>query len=202
MTTLSKQKFYNENLLPRPVYKLPPSHLEVQKWFHNNNNINSLDSKLSNHNNYGKLNAKDLQMAFETFQGRHYSDASCKFVVRLFDLDKNGGIDIEEFENLYHHIKAWVNAFNQFDRNRSGFLDEKDLDSALKSMELNFTQDFVRFLITRNDPVARRIALDQFIVTCVQIQKFGEEFLRIDEKHTGIVTLKYEQFLEMILKCI
>lgn len=141
-------------------------------------------------------------MAFETFQGKHFSDASCKFVVRLFDLDKNGGLDIEEFENLYYHIKAWVYAFNQCDRNRTGFLDEKELEAALKSMELNFSQDFVRFLITRNDPVARRITMDQFIVTCVQIQKFGEEFLKMDDKHTGSITLKYEQFLEMVLKCI
>lgn len=191
MESLSKGKFYNENAQPQPVYKLPPSHVETQKFFQN------FESKSS-----GKITAKDLQMAFETFQGKHYTDAACKFVVRLFDLDKNGGLDIQEFENIYYHVKTWVNAFNQFDRNRSGFLNEKELDSALKHMELQFSPEFIRFLITRNDPVARRIALDQFIVTCVQIQKFGEEYLKMDEQRNGSIVLKYEQFLEMIMKCI
>lgn len=163
----------------------------MQKWF------NNLDPKSN-----GKITAKDLQLAFETFQGKHFSDAACKFVVRLFDLDKNGGLDIQEFEQLYYHIKVWVNAFNTYDRNRTGYLDEKELDLALKHMEISFSPEFIRFLITRNDPVGRRISLDQFIVTCVQIQKFGEEFLKMDQERSGTVLLKYEQFLEMILKCV
>lgn len=190
--TLSKQRFLNDSLGGRPVYKLPPSHLEVQKWFQN------VDSKVST----GKLTAKDLQMAFFTFQGRLFSDATCKFVVRLFDLDKNGGLDIEEFESLYYHIKIWVNAFKTHDRTRNGFLDDKDMLEALKYMEINVSPEFVRFLVTKHDPVNRKITLDQFITVCVHIQKFGEDFLAMDEEKTGVISLRYENFLELMLKCI
>lgn len=82
---------------PKPIKRLPPVHSEVHRWFE------TMDTK-----NAGKISAKELQQAFEIFQGRHFSDGACKFVVRLFDLDKNGGIDVKEFEQLYYYIKQWV----------------------------------------------------------------------------------------------
>lgn len=148
----------------------------------------------------GKITAKELQEAFEVFQGKHFSDGTCKFVVRLFDLDKNGGLDVKEFEQLYTCVKQWVNAFNAYDRDKSGFLDETQLDHALKQMDINFSPEFIRFLITRSDPNARRLSLDQFIVTCIQIQKFSEEFRARDGKDAGSITVRYEDFLELILR--
>lgn len=177
--------------LPKPIKKLPPVHSEVSKWFQ------TMDTR-----NIGKITAKELQQAFETFQGKHFSDAVCKFVVRLFDLDKNGGLDVREFEQLYFYIKEWVNAFNAYDRGRSGFLNETEFDYALKQMDVNFSPDFVKFLMTKNDANCKKISMDQFIVTCVQIQKFTDEFKARDEQFSGSVTLKYEDFLEMLMKCV
>lgn len=166
-------------------------HPEVQKWF------SSPDTKAS-----GRITAKELQAAFETFQGKHFSDGACKFVVRLFDLDKNGGLDVREFEQLYSYVKEWVNAFNSYDRERSGFLDETELDYALKQLDINFSPEFIKFLITRSDPNARKMSLDQFIVTCVQIQRFTTEFKARDENFAGSITVRYEDFLEMILRWV
>ncbi|KAJ8922017.1 hypothetical protein NQ315_008656 [Exocentrus adspersus] len=169
----------------------PSVHPAVEKWFR------TMDTK-----NEGKISSKELQLAFETFQGKHFSDATCKFVVRLFDLDKNGGLDIREFETLYFYIKQWLSAFNTYDRDQSGFLDEHELDYALKHMDINFSPDFIRFLITRNNPKARKMSLDQYIITCIQIQRFTEEFKNRDKDFTGNITIKYEDFLEMILRCL
>lgn len=166
-------------------------HPAVEKWFR------TMDTK-----NEGKITSKELQQAFETFQGKHFSDATCKFVVRLFDLDKNGGLDVKEFETLYFYIKQWLIAFNTYDRDQSGFLDENELDYALKYMGINFSPEFIRFLITRNNPKAKKISLDQYIITCIQIQRFTEEFKSRDTEFTGNITIKYEDFLEMILRCL
>lgn len=162
---------------------------EIQKWF-----------QISETKASGKITAKELQEAFEVFQGKHFSDGACKFVVRLFDLDKNGGLDVKEFEQLYMCVKQWVNAFNAYDRERTGFLEESELDQALKQMDIHFSPEFIRFLITRSDPNARKMSLDQFIVTCIQIQKFSEEFKARDGKDAGSITVRYEDFLELILR--
>ncbi|XP_022913214.1 sorcin-like [Onthophagus taurus] len=171
--------------------QITPSSYDTQKWFP------SIEGKSE-----GKISAKELQTAFKQFQGKHFSDNVCKFVVRLFDLDKNGGIDIREFEQLYSSVKKWVSAFNTCDRSRCGFLAESELDLALKQMEINFSPDFVTFLINRCDPVNKKMSLDQFIVTCVQMQKYTEEFRARDEKSDGIIKLKYEDFLELLMKTV
>ncbi|KAJ8933705.1 hypothetical protein NQ318_017069 [Aromia moschata] len=172
-------------------HQLSTVHPAVEKWFR------TMDTK-----NEGKISSKELQQAFEIFQGKHFSDAACKFVVRLFDLDKNGGLDIKEFETLYHYIKQWLVAFNTYDRDESGFLDENELECALKHMNINFSPEFVKFLITKNSPKARKISLDQYIITCIQIQRFTDEFKLRDKNFTGNVTVKYEDFLEMIMRCL
>nr|AEE63517.1 unknown [Dendroctonus ponderosae] len=166
-------------------------HPAVEKWF------KAMETKVE-----GQISSKELQQAFEVFQGRHFSDASCKFVVRLFDLDRNGGLDIKEFESLYYYIRQWMTAFNTYDRDKSGFLDETQLDYALRQMDINFTEEFLRFLITKNNPKARKMPLDQFIITCIQIQRFTDEFKNRDINYSGSINIKYEDFLEMILRCL
>lgn len=192
--TPPKTRNYGDTVSERgvkPVRKLPPIHPEVHKWF------DTVDSKQQ-----GRITAKELQQAFETFQGRHFSDNSCKFVVRLFDLDRNGGLDVKEFEQLYFYVKQWVNSFNTYDRERSGFLTENELQCALIHMDINFSPEFIKFLIQRYDPNSKKISLDQFIMTCIQIQKYTEEFKARDDKYAGEIKIKYEDFLEMIMRCL
>ncbi|CAG9769419.1 unnamed protein product [Ceutorhynchus assimilis] len=166
-------------------------HPAVERWF-----------KAMKTKNEGQITSKELQQAFEVFQGKRYSDGACKFVVRLFDLDKNGGLDIKEFESLYYYIRQWVTAFNTFDRAKSGYLDEAELDYALKQMDINFTPEFLRFLVTKNNPKAKKISLDQYVITCIQIQRFTDEFKNRDINYSGNINIKYEDFLEMILRCL
>ncbi|XP_050293615.1 peflin-like isoform X1 [Anthonomus grandis grandis] len=173
-----------------PFSRINSVHPAVEKWFR------AMETK-----HEGQISSKELQQAFEIFQGKHFSDAACKFVVRLFDLDKNGGLDIKEFESLYYYIRQWLTAFNTYDRDQSGFLDETELDYALKQLDINFTQDFIKFLITRNNPKAKKMSLDQYIITCIQIQRFTDEFKNRDINYSGSINIKYEDFLEMIMRC-
>ncbi|XP_060524440.1 peflin-like [Cylas formicarius] len=174
--------------LGRPTNNIHPA---VEKWF------NAMDTK-----NEGKITSRELQQAFDVFQGRHFSDATCKFVVRLFDLDKNGGLDVKEFESLYYYIKQWLNAFNSYDRDKSGYLDETELGFALKHLDINFSPDFIKFLVTRTNPKAKKISLDQYLITCIQIQRFTDEFKNRDVDYSGTISITYEDFLEMILRCL
>lgn len=172
--------------------KPPPVFAEVHKWF---NTVG--DDKRG-----GKITPRELQTAFEVFQNRHFSDSVCKFIVRLFDLDKRGGLDLKEFEQLYYYVKQWVSAFHAFDYQRTGYLDEEEFAGALRHLDIKFSAEFVRYLMKRSDPAKEKIALDQFIMTCIQIQRYTEEFKQRDANFTGEINLKYEDFLEMILKCM
>ncbi|KAK9879227.1 hypothetical protein WA026_004073 [Henosepilachna vigintioctopunctata] len=179
----------NYSLTNSPRVFVPPH--EVQKWFQN------FEQKQD-----GKMNANELQQAFEIFQGKYFSDSACKFVVRLFDLDQNGGLDIREFEILYYYIKQWVSAFNAYDKDNRRALDEVQLNFALKHMDIHFSSEFIKYLITRYNPDATRIPLDQYIVTCIQIQRYTDEFKHRDIEYTGHINVGYEDFLEMVMKCV
>lgn len=52
--------------------RLNTVHPAVEKWF------KAMETKTE-----GQITSKELQQAFEVFQGKHFSDAACKFVVRF-----------------------------------------------------------------------------------------------------------------------
>lgn len=148
----------------------------------------------------GVMTPKDLQATFESV-GKHFSDPSCKFIVRLFDLDKKGGLDVEEFEKLYKNIRTWLDAFNSFDVHRRGYLDEKELDRALKHMGINFSNDFIKYLLAKCDETAKKITLDKFIITCIQMEKYRDVFDNL-KSSSSMGTIDYGNFLESLMKCL
>lgn len=77
---------------------------------------------------------------------------------------------------------------------------EPELAQALGQMGFRFSQDFVRFLIAKSDPANRReVSVDQFIVLCVQIQKFTDAFRAKDTEQAGVITIGFEEFLNLAI---
>lgn len=67
-------------------------------------------------------------------------------------------------------------------------------------MGFRFSPQFIQFLVAKNDPVNRKeISVDQFIVTCVQIQRFTEAFRVRDTEQKGVITIGFEDFLNVAL---
>lgn len=68
-------------------------------------------------------------------------------------------------------------------------------------MGFRFSPDFVSFLVKRSDPTEGKISVDNFIVLCVQIQRFTEAFRVRDTQKNGTVTIGFEDFLNIALSC-
>lgn len=68
-------------------------------------------------------------------------------------------------------------------------------------MGFRFTPDFINFLTKRSDPKEGKVSVDQFIVLCVQIQRFTEAFRMRDTQQNGTVTIGFEDFLNVALSC-
>lgn len=68
-------------------------------------------------------------------------------------------------------------------------------------MGFRFSPDFIGFLSKRFDPNAAKISVDNFIVVCVQIQRFTEAFRARDTQQNGTVTIGFEDFLSIALSC-
>lgn len=48
-------------------------------------------------------------------------------MIGMFDKDKNGTIDINEFQQLYTYINQWLGVFKTYDRDQSGHIEEHEL---------------------------------------------------------------------------
>ncbi|XP_059613269.1 peflin [Phlebotomus argentipes] len=150
----------------------------------------------------GKINAEELQHALVNGRGQNFSDTACRLMIGMFDQDHSGTIDVQEFDKLYTYINQWLNAFKSYDRDGSGHIDEGELNSAFQQMGFRFSPNFVQFLVHKSDPKNHReISVDQFIVLCVQIQRFTEAFRQRDNEQKGIIQISFEDFISVALSC-
>lgn len=100
------------------------------------------------------------------------------FLLGMFDKEKRGTIDLPQFQALFNYVNAWLGVFRGFDHDNSGSIQESELSAALTQMGYRFSPDFIRFLIKKSDfNQHESIGVDQFIVVCVQIQRFTGKFL-------------------------
>lgn len=100
------------------------------------------------------------------------------FFVGMFDKENKHAINIEEFQALFDYVNSWLGVFKNFDRDNSGSIQEEELAAAFAQMGYRFTPEFINFLIKRYDGSqnANNVTVDQFIVLCVQIQKFTGQY--------------------------
>lgn len=74
--------------------------------------------------------------------------------------------------------------------------------TALSQMGFRFSPDFIKFLVIKSDTVEKRqVSVDQFIVLCVQIQRFTEAFRTRDTNQQGVISIGFEEFLTIALSC-
>lgn len=178
-----------------PPGAYPPQNAQVspdaQQWF------NTVDRDRS-----GKINSDELKAALTNGRGENFSDTACKLMISMFDNDASGTIDVYEFEKLFQYINQWLQVFKTYDRDSSGHIDETELQQALVQMGFRFSPEFIQFLVKKNDPQNQKeISVDQFIVLCVQIQRFTEAFRQRDTQQSGIISIGFEDFLTVALGC-
>lgn len=57
----------------------------------------------------------------------------------MFDKDRSGHINVEEFEKLYTYINQWLAVFKTYDTDQSGNIEEKELSNGMEIINLYFT---------------------------------------------------------------
>ena len=55
-------------------------------------------------------------------------------MIKMFDRDNTGKIDLNEFGQLWNYLGQWRQVFNRYDVDRSGSISQQELGSALQQM--------------------------------------------------------------------
>lgn len=117
----------------------------------------------------------------------------------MFDANCSGTIDVTEFGQLFAYINQWKGVYEAQDKDRSGQIEEHEFTKALEQMGYRFSPTFVRNLLNKYDPRGRRLTLDNFIVSSVQIKKLTDSFRNRDREMRGQATFNYEDFIGVAL---
>ena len=54
-------------------------------------------------------------------------------MIGMFDRDQSGNINFQEFGSLWKYITDWQNTFRSYDRDNSGSIDKRELQTAITS---------------------------------------------------------------------
>jgi len=129
--------------------------------------------------------------------------------MNTFDKNKSGQISFNEFTSLWKFIKDWQGVFAHFDRDRSGTIDDTELQSALTYYGYTVTPELLEILRRKYDVKASvkranqgtppGLTFDRFVRACVVLKQVGKAFKDLDTDEDGLATIDYLQLLKTVL---
>lgn len=128
-----------------------------------------------------------------------YSDTSWYFT-GMFDRDHSGTINFQEFCGLWQYLQQWRATFDSFDTDRSGSIDQGELQTAFQRLGYSLSPNFTSLVLSRFDRQGHRaLKLDDFIQCCVLLRMLTDTFRAKDAHQRGIIQLSYEDFMTMAI---
>eukprot|EP01135_Chromosphaera_perkinsii_P008192 Nk52_evm14s1178 gene=Nk52_evmTU14s1178 len=121
-------------------------------------------------------------------------------MVGMFDSNRDGTINFQEFTGLWNYIQDWKRTFNSFDRDGSGSIEPNELHMACQSFGYNVSPQFCNFCVSKFDRDGRRaMRFDDFIQFCVMLKNLTDSFRQYDTQKNGWARLNYYTFLELAI---
>lgn len=152
----------------------------------------------------GSISASELREALVNGDWSSFDLDTVKMLMGIFDTNRSGTIDFNEFAGLWKYIKDWQGVFRHFDADKSGFIDGDELHRALANFGYNLTPT-VLSLIEQKYAIPPDehgqlggISFDRFVRACIVIKTVTELFTRNDNDGDGYIRVNYDQFLNMI----
>ncbi|XP_057291355.1 programmed cell death protein 6-like isoform X1 [Hydractinia symbiolongicarpus] len=147
----------------------------------------------------GTITSVELQQALSNGSWTPFNPETVRLMIGMFDQDRNGNINFQEFGALWKYVTDWQNCFRNFDRDNSGSIDKNELKQALTSFGYRLSEKFYDILIRKFDRTNRGvITFDDFIQCCVVLQTLTSAFMRHDTNRNGWIEINYENFLSLV----
>ncbi|THH20490.1 hypothetical protein EW146_g882 [Bondarzewia mesenterica] len=169
----------------------PPQGADPQLWSW----FTAVDVDRSNH-----ISSAELQKALINGDWTPFDLDTVKLLMTIFDTDRSGTIGFNE---------DWQNVFRHFDRDRSGSIDGRELQEALRQFGYNLSPQLLQLVERKYDVKATGtpshhgaspgISFDRFVRACVVIKQISESFSRLDTDRDGWIQINYDQFMQTVL---
>ncbi|OAA32539.1 peflin [Moelleriella libera RCEF 2490] len=149
----------------------------------------------------GQLSERELSAALVNGDWTAFDIQTVRMMIRMFDSDRNGTINFDEFCGLWSFLASWRTLFDRFDVDRSGNISLQEFTDALIAFRYRLSPQFVQLLFRtydkRNEGV---MSFDLFVQSCISLKRMTDVFKKYDDDRDGFITLSFEDFLSEILK--
>ncbi|KAK3675679.1 hypothetical protein LTR78_004320 [Recurvomyces mirabilis] len=154
----------------------------------------------------GQLSEEELRRALVNGDYTAFDHHTVKMMIRMFDTDRSGTINFDEFCGLWGFLAAWRALFDRFDVDRSGNISLREFEDALVAFGYRLSPQFVQLLFGtyarshsrgRGDDGEREkvLSFDLFVQACISLKRMTDVFKKYDSDRDGYITLSFEEFL-------
>uniref|UniRef100_A0A1D1XP67 Sorcin n=1 Tax=Anthurium amnicola TaxID=1678845 RepID=A0A1D1XP67_9ARAE len=151
-------------------------------------------------NKTGNITAPQLQAALAV-GNLNFSLSIVQQMIRMYDFDRNGTMDFEEFVALNKFLFKVQDAFSTLNRGQ-GFLTPDGVYEALKRVGFSLDSPAFYTVCESFDRTKRgAFHLADFISLCIFVQSSCNLFNSFDTAKQGRVTLDFNQFVYCTANC-
>lgn len=158
---------------------------ELQQWFAR------VDSDRS-----GSISAQELKNL--TFGGIPLGYENALKLVKVFDRDRSGGIDFQEYATLHKFITSMQDVFARTDTDRNGTLDAREIHGALAQSGFQLSFQAVSALFQRHAKGQFGIHFPAFLSLAADIALMKSQFEWRDTAKQGRITVTLDDLLCLI----
>ncbi|KAG6005207.1 hypothetical protein E4U21_000336 [Claviceps maximensis] len=149
----------------------------------------------------GQLSEGELSAALVNGDWTAFDIHTVRMMIRMFDTDRNGTINFDEFCGLWSFLASWRTLFDRFDVDRSGNISLEEFTNALIAFRYRLSPAFVELLFRTYDKRGEGVmSFDLFVQSCISLKRMTDVFKKYDGDRDGFITLSFEDFLGEILK--
>jgi len=147
----------------------------------------------------GYISADELQVALSNGTWNPFNPETVRLMIGMFDKQNRGTVSFEDFGALWKYVTDWQSCFRSFDQDNSGNIDRNELRTALTAFGYRLSEGLIETIVRKYDRSGRGIIyFDDFIQCCIVLYTLTSAFRQYDTDQDGIITIHYEQFLNMV----
>lgn len=147
----------------------------------------------------GAIDAAELQAALSNGNWTPFNPDTVRLMIGMFDKTNSNVISFDNFGHLWKYVTDWQQSFRNFDQDNSNNINKNELKTALTTFGYRFSEPFFDVLMNKFDRSRKGVIFfDDFIQCCIVLHMLTQVFAAHDTDRDGIVTIGYEQFLQMI----
>jgi len=167
--------------------QVPPQQLQaLRAWFQRVDRDNS-----------GTVEPHELQHV--SFEGVPLGLPAATKIVKVFDKDRNGAIDLYEYVAMHQFISRMRNAFLKADSDRSGRLEAREIQGALSQAGFGFVEYATTSeLLHKFDQTRRGLSWVEFLMLAGHIAHARSMFEYNDHNRSGQITININQFVQLM----